>query len=98
VTEMVPGMTLEKLQTADRAEAAIGLQLAGGWRARSSRGPRGVGATAAYTIERPNGDGRHARPCAGHPRLSSWIRVKTLVAGDIGERKRRRPSDGYARP
>ena len=39
-----------------------------------------------------------ARPCAGHPRLKAPMMKKDVDGRDIGERKRRRPLDGYARP
>ena len=40
---------------------------------------------------------RHARACPGHPRLLQTLHGRRGWPG-IGERKRRRPSDGYARP
>ena len=39
-----------------------------------------------------------ARTCPGHPRLYGQQRKKDVDGRDVGERKRRRPSDGYARP
>jgi len=45
-----------------------------------------------------NGFIRHARACRGHPRLAFRKGNQVVDGRDIGERKRRRPSDGYARP